>query len=135
MERARKHSRKRDAILDCIRRTQCHPTAEWVYNQLKPQIPDLSLGTVYRNIAMFKNEGIIQSVGVVNGLEHFDVDIEPHTHFICSRCANVFDLKSVTLPPEVFEEAQKLSSTITGYQLQFTGQCANCMTPDPKQNS
>src|SRR5699024_11189371 len=54
MESTRKHSRKRDAILDCMRSTTCHPTAEWVYQQLKPVFPDLSLGTVYRNLAMFK---------------------------------------------------------------------------------
>ena len=59
---ARKHSRKRDAILECLRCTTSHPTAEWVYTQLKPTIPDLSLATVYRNLAMFKDEGTIDSV-------------------------------------------------------------------------
>ena len=61
---ARKHSRKRDAILECLRCTTSHPTAEWVYTQLKPTIPDLSLATVYRNLAMFKDEGTLVSVGV-----------------------------------------------------------------------
>ena len=69
MEKIRKRSKKRDAILACICGTDCHPSAEWVYTQLKPQIPDLSLGTVYRNISMFREEGTIVSVGVVNGLE------------------------------------------------------------------
>ena len=72
MSIARKHSRKRDAILECLRCTTSHPTAEWVYTQLKPPIPDLSLATVYRNLAMFKDEGTIDSVGVYNGLERFD---------------------------------------------------------------
>ena len=67
MEGTRKHSRKRDAILDCMRHTTCHPTAEWVYQQLKPVFPDLSLGTVYRNLSVFKASGMIQSIGVVNG--------------------------------------------------------------------
>ena len=49
-----KKSRKRDAILACVCSTDTHPTAEWVYTQLKPDIPDLSLGTVYRNLAMFR---------------------------------------------------------------------------------
>ena len=62
-----KKSRKRDAILACVCSTDTHPTAEWVYTQLKPDIPDLSLGTVYRNLAMFRREGIIGSAGVVNG--------------------------------------------------------------------
>ena len=63
MAMLRKHSRKRDAILACLRSTTCHPTAEWVYQQLKPAIPDLSLGTVYRNLSMFKDEGLVISVG------------------------------------------------------------------------
>ena len=66
----RKHSKKRDAIYECVRSTKTHPSAEWVYSRLKPEIPDLSLGTVYRNLAMFKQEGDIISVGTVGGLEH-----------------------------------------------------------------
>ena len=69
MATVRKHSRKRDAILACLRSTTCHPTAEWVYQQLKPAIPDLSLGTVYRNLSMFKDEGLVISVGTVGGLD------------------------------------------------------------------
>ena len=127
MEPARKHSRKRDAILDCIRRTKCHPAAEWVYQSLKPEFPDLSLGTVYRNIAMFKEEGTIQSIGVVNGLERYDYNVEPHTHFICTQCGRVLDLEDVSLPDEVIRQAEACAGgTIQNYQLQFTGQCAAC---------
>jgi Fur family peroxide stress response transcriptional regulator len=88
----RKYSRKREAILETIRSTRCHPTAQWVYEQLKPRIPDLSLGTVYRNIGLFRQEGKLISVGVVNGEEHFDAFTAPHPHFVCERCGKVFDL-------------------------------------------
>lgn len=127
MERVRKHSKKRDAILDCIRGTKCHPTAEWVYSQLKPNIPDLSLGTVYRNLAMFKAEGEIQSIGVVGGQERFDGETRPHTHFVCTQCSEVYDLEGVALPANVLTEAAKdLGGDIESYQLQFTGRCAGC---------
>lgn len=126
MERVRKHSRKRDAILDCIRRTKCHPTAEWVYQQLKPAYPDLSLGTVYRNLAMFKEEGTIRSVGVIQGLEHYDGIVTPHSHFICTRCGTVLDL-DVELPPEVLAAGEaRCRGVINSCQLQFFGQCADC---------
>ena len=62
MEGNKKHFRKRDAILTCLKETTVHPSAEWIYAQLKPSIPDLSLGTVYRNLAAFKTEGVIASV-------------------------------------------------------------------------
>ena len=78
-----KKSRKRDAILACVCSTDTHPTAEWVYTQLKPEIPDLSLGTVYRNLAMFRREGIIWSAGVVNGLERYDRNPHPAPSMTC----------------------------------------------------
>jgi Fur family peroxide stress response transcriptional regulator len=88
----RKFSRKREAIMEAIQSTRCHPTAQWVYEQLKPRIPDLSLGTVYRNINLFMREGRLISVGVLNGEEHFDAFTAPHPHFVCERCGKVFDL-------------------------------------------
>jgi len=127
MEKVRKHSRKRDAILTCMKGTKCHPTADWIYQQLKPEFPDLSLGTVYRNISMFREEGTIQSVGVVRGLERFDANTAPHTHFICEHCGQVYDLEAVELPKEVAEAAGQCSGgAISSYQLQFIGICAQC---------
>ena len=64
----RKYSRKRDAILECVRSTTEHPAAEWVYSHLKDEFPDLSLATVYRNLAMFKEEGLVESLGTVGGI-------------------------------------------------------------------
>ena len=55
MERTAKHFRKRDAILSCLRGTTDHPSAEWIYNRLKPEIPDISLGTVYSGLMLQKH--------------------------------------------------------------------------------
>ena len=127
MQSKRKHSYKRDAILDCIRCTDCHPTAEWVYQQLKPTIPDLSLATVYRNIGVFKQSGEIRSLGVVNGLERYDGDLRPHAHLLCRNCGAVADLEAVELPGALIEQLERdFGGSITGYQLQFTGLCAAC---------
>ena len=127
MEPTRKHSKKRDAILACICSTKSHPSAEWVYQQLKPQIPDLSLGTVYRNISMFKADGTIQSIGTVAGLERYDGNTDPHTHFICTGCGKVIDLDTVELPQATLKEAEDTAGgSIVSYQLQFFGNCADC---------
>ena len=113
----RKHSRKRDAILSCVRGTTCHPTAEWVYTQLKPTIPDLSLATVYRNLAMFKDEGTIDSVGVYNGLERF----------VCTACSSVYDVPQDALPEEFVRSAEQATGgEIAAYQLSYYGICSNC---------
>lgn len=128
MERTTKHFRKREAILTCLRQTTTHPSADWVYARLKPEFPDLSLGTVYRNLALFKEQGLIQSVGTVSGVERFDGDIRPHAHHVCTACGCVGDLQDAS----ILEELSRLASCITegsvsGCQLTFTGLCRDCM--------
>ena len=128
MSIARKHSRKRDAILECLRCTTSHPTAEWVYTQLKPTIPDLSLATVYRNLAMFKDEGLVISVGTVGGLERFDGNTSPHTHFVCTRCSAVLDLMDINLEDGFLQSVHDTAGgKITDYRLSFYGLCPECM--------
>ena len=105
MATAKKFSRKREAILTCLHGTTCHPTAEWVYQQLKPQFPDLSLGTVYRNLAAFKAEGVIDSVGVVNGLERYDGNTIPHAHIVCESCGALLDAETIELPEDAAQES------------------------------
>lgn len=127
MMTARKHSRKRDAILACVRATTCHPTAEWVYARLKPEIPDLSLGTVYRNLAMFKQNGEIVSVGTVAGLERFDGNIAPHAHFVCNGCTSVYDVAQELLPDSFLRSAEEATGgQIDTYQLSYYGICPKC---------
>ena len=127
MEPRSKHFKKREAILNCLRSTNTHPTAEWVYTQLKAEYPDISLGTVYRNLALFKEKGLVISVGTVNGVERFDADTEPHVHFICTGCGRVDDLQSLPVPEELkHTAAQSCGGNVTGCQLTFTGICADC---------
>ena len=77
------------AILNTLQETTVHPTADWVYARLKPRYPDLSLGTVYRNLKKFCETGKAVSVGVINGQEHFDARVEPHAHLVCKHCGAV----------------------------------------------
>lgn len=127
MERTVRYSKKREAILNVIRGTSCHPSAEWVYQQLKPRHPDLSLGTVYRNLAFFQEHGLVQSVGVVLGQERFDAIVAPHSHFICNCCGSVLDL------PDIYPESglEQTVSTQYGFavercELTFYGLCPSC---------
>lgn len=130
----RKRSRKREAILDCLRQTDVHPSAEWVYRRLKPRIPDLSLATVYRNLALFKQEGLICSLGVVQGLERFDGDTSPHVHFICTGCGRILDLPGLQLPAELASQAVQITDgQVTGASLRFHGVCRHCATPSPAE--
>lgn len=128
MEQTRKHSRKRDAILNCVRGTACHPTAEWVYEQLKPAIPDLSLGTVYRNLALFRESGEIVSVGNVKGQERYDGDTHPHVHFVCTCCGKVEDLPEMLLPEQLQAQAEaQTGGQLSGWMLHWQGICKSCL--------
>ena len=127
MEPATKRFRKRDAILNCIRSTDVHPGAEWVYEQVKTEIPDISLATVYRNLNLFKEQGLIVSVATVNGVERFDGNTAPHVHFICNGCGNIVDLHTISVPEELNSAATKASGGhVSTCQLTFTGLCENC---------
>lgn len=131
MSTVRKHSHKRDAILECLHCTTSHPTAEWVYTQLKPTIPDLSLATVYRNLAMFKAEGTIDSVGVYDGLERFDFRTDPHAHFICRVCGAVSDINWLELPGDTLSEVERQAgSKVESCRIAVTGVCADCVKKD-----
>ena len=127
MERTGKHFRKRDAILNCVRCTTTHPSAEWVYENVRTQIPDISLATVYRNLSLFKEQGLIRSLGTVNGVERFDGNTEPHVHFICTQCSGVQDLPEISVPEELNSAVARSSGgRVENCQLSFTGICGEC---------
>ena len=134
MEHSSKHFRKRDAILTCLQETKVHPSADWVYQQLKPQIPDLSLGTVYRNLSLFKEQGMIQSLGTVKGVERFDGDTHSHVHFVCTECGCVQDIEEMPQLPSLRASAEHdLGSQIDGCQITLTGLCRSCIKTNKEE--
>ena len=127
MEAATKQFRKRNAIMECLKATDLHPSAETVHEMLQAEHPDISLATVYRNLALFKKQGLIQSIGTVNGIERFDANTDPHVHFICTGCDAVLDFPQVEVPQSLGGKAEKdTGCRIEGCQLTFTGLCKKC---------
>lgn len=127
-EKKRNFSRKREAILKAVRSTKCHPSAEWVYQKLKPDYPDLSLGTVYRNLAQFKADGTIISVGTVEGQERFDGNVKPHTHFVCTVCGAVLDIDGDFLSEnQIAEAAEKYHLQVDFCDVMLHGICDKCL--------
>jgi Fur family peroxide stress response transcriptional regulator len=128
MEKKQNYSKKREAILEAVRSTDTHPTAEWVYQKLKAGYPDLSLGTVYRNLSAFKEQGVIMSVGVVGGREHYDGNTSPHTHFICSRCGAVLDVPgNFVSKTQVEKTASDCGFKVTSSEVMLRGICGECL--------
>ena len=128
MDKSTKQFRKRNAILTYLRQTRCHPSAEMVYTHLKQEFPDISLGTVYRNLAMFKERGEILSLGTVNGVERFDGNTAPHVHFVCTDCSAVADLPQIAVPEALNREVTaQTGGQIDLCQLTFVGHCNQCL--------
>ena len=127
MEPSTKQFRKRNAILQYLQGTKAHPSAETVYADLKQQIPDLSMGTVYRNLNLFRQQGLASVVATVHGVERFDANTDPHVHFICSGCDSVTDLMQMQIPESLCSQAATQSGgKVEQCSLSFTGLCGQC---------
>lgn len=126
MEQVRKHSRKRDAILRCVRSTDCHPTAEWVFSRLKPEIPDLSLGTVYRNLNLLCENGRLLKVPIPGASDRFDHTLVDHAHAYCTQCGSVTDVLPEALP--LLQDALREGSGFQVRQMNLVleGICPQC---------
>ena len=108
--------------------TTSHPTADWVYSHLKPDYPNMSLATVYRNLSQLKEAGVIQSVGTVRGYERFDGNTTPHTHIVCTECGRVDDVSDIGLPDKMAEKASSSTGySVTSAHLIFDGVCSECL--------
>lgn len=122
----RNFSSKRNAIYNAICSTDTHPSARWVYDKLKPDFPDLSLGTVYRNMSMFKDDGKISVICNVFGEDRVDGNTSPHTHFVCECCGNVYDVNGTDdlTADQIILEKQgfKVESKFVIYH----GKCSKC---------
>lgn len=127
METRRKNSRKRQAVLEALCATREHPTAEMLYQQLKPSYPELSLGTVYRNLSVLAEEGLAVSVVRVAGQERYDATTVPHAHFICRVCKRVMDMALPEGLEEVYGSLERdFDFTAERCSLSVTGICGCC---------
>lgn len=122
----RNFSSKRNAIYNAVCSTNTHPSAHWVYEKLKPDFPDLSLGTVYRNIALFKDEGKVSVICNVNGEERIDGNTLPHPHFVCNKCGNVYDVDDNTNLTEDCALLMKNGFFVESKFVLYYGICPNC---------
>lgn len=122
-----RRSKKRDAMLQLMQGTDCHPTADWIYQQLKPDYPDLSLGTVYRNLNQLCDERLVWRVGVVDGQERFDACTDPHAHFVCDGCGVVLDLPD-NAPAQSYLRnlSRQYGFTVKHHEFKLRGLCKNC---------
>ena len=124
-----KRSRQRDAIRSFLMSRKDHPTAEVVYDNVSKEFPNISLGTVYRNLTFLVDNGMAMKVPCSDGSVHFDGNVNPHYHFQCVNCGKVMDLNFDSREVEKnFNEAaaKNFDGTIQGNVTFFYGECPEC---------
>lgn len=119
------YSRQREAVLQVLAGTKSHPDAAWVYEQTRKIIPNISLGTVYRNLSNLQQSGKIVSLGVYAGVERFDADVSEHLHFFCKNCHTIADVSAKGLIPYKAVE-KELGAEIESVTCVFEGICSGC---------
>lgn len=126
-----RHSRQRDEILALLRSTTIHPTADWIYQEMKRGFPHLSLGTVYRNLAILVEQGLVRKLESGSTFDRFEARMEPHYHLICSRCGAVNDF-DLPVYEEINERAGRMTDfQIQGHKIEFFGLCSACRAQKP----
>ena len=119
------YSRQREAILRVLHSTDSHPTANWIYEQVKAEIPNISLGTVYRNLSALAANGDILSLNVGDGFEHFDGDTKAHAHLTCKCCKKIID---APLPDDLISKIALKHQFATEQAVYIAyGTCENCV--------
>lgn len=125
-----KYSRQRELIYQTVMENQVHPTAEFVYNYLKKDNPQLSLGTVYRNLQQLSENGIISRVSIPDQPDRFDGITTPHYHAVCSECGSITDVFMENMADIDGLVASKTGLDIVGHEIVFKIICPVCKNRD-----
>ncbi len=121
-----KYSRQRDLILKTLQKNAVHPTADTLYAMIKEIDPAVSLATVYRNLNLLADKGLIRRIRGLDGSTHFDHNTHNHYHFICSKCNKVYDVPYDIIPELADKVAERTGLLIDSYDISFRGICPEC---------
>lgn len=125
-EKKLRYSYQRDSIYNYIKNTQAHPSAETIYTILKADIPDLSLGTVYRNLRQLVQLGKIKTVMTPESIERYEANLSDHTHFICSSCGKIIDIPLKNINVANIDLNLPNGVLINSFELTVHGLCTDC---------
>ncbi len=125
---SRKFSRQRESIKRNLLERRDHPTADMVFADIRKEYPNVSLGTVYRNLSLLAETGEIRKLPSTGGADHFDGNMVPHHHFVCTRCGGIQDvfLKEHAEDEMIDDAGGQIQGTITDCSMQFNGICESC---------
>lgn len=118
---------QRQIILEELLKVSSHPTANEVYDMVRKRLPRIGLGTVYRNLELMAESGMILKLEVGGTQKRFDATIKPHYHVRCTECGRVDDV-DMPVQQEINESAAQASHyQILSHHIEFTGLCSDCL--------
>ncbi|WP_459841665.1 Fur family transcriptional regulator [Halanaerocella petrolearia] len=119
-------TKQRKKILEVLQSTDCHPTADWIYKEVKEEIPNISLGTIYRNLNVLQEMGKIQELNYGSEYSRFDGNPANHYHFTCLDCGEVMDVE-LKVKQELDQQVTDLTDGKVEYhRTEFFGYCKSC---------
>jgi len=123
-------TKQRGAILRVLRNTDTHPTADWVYQEVRKEMPHVSLGTIYRNLKTLVEMGEVQELCYGSSYTRFDGNPHRHYHFVCNECGKIEDLELDCIDELNKVVAREVSGRVYDHRLEFYGTCAECMAEE-----
>ncbi len=132
--RGLRHTRARQIILESVRASDIHPTAEWVFQRVRRTVPRVSLGTVYRNLRLLVRAGLLVERPDLAG-SRFDGNLAEHHHFTCVECRRVFDLSEPVNPALHLRVADRTGFEVLSHRIEFYGRCADCSSPRKRRRA
>lgn len=124
-ESKRRRTKQLEVVWAAVKDETSHPTADQIYEKVRKVVPNISLGTVYRNLQKLVAESKLQ-VLTLDRTRHFDPMVERHEHFICEKCGQVYDVFLETHNPSLSGSLPRKGFTVTSRQLAFYGTCKDC---------
>lgn len=124
---------QRELILQELKKSKKHLTADQLYERVKKSMPRISLATVYRNLETLSDAGLIAKLEISGRQKRFDFDVSDHDHIYCVQCHRVDNiiLDRAMIPPQHFSSRQ--GYTITGMRVEFAGVCPDCQKKNQKK--
>ncbi|TKB06729.1 Fur family transcriptional regulator [Desulforhopalus sp. IMCC35007] len=124
---------QRQIILEELGKVTSHPTANEVYDMVRKRLPRIGLGTVYRNLELMADTGVILKLEVGGTQKRFDATVTPHYHIRCSKCGKVDDVH-IEVQQQINQRAQNASNyKILGHHIEFSGICYDCQNEEDRQ--
>lgn len=122
----RRETKQRAAILKILRNTRSHPTADQIYDAVRQQMPNISKGTVYRNLQVLREDGAISELNLNGTLSRYEEKQDKHYHFRCEQCGRVFDLGEPVNTEIDKKVAERTGFMVSSHQTEFRGLCKAC---------